>query len=356
VRVLHVINTLRIGGAEKLIVDSIPIYQTKGVKADVLMLKDSPTPFYEKLNKKSNGKVFSLTQGSLYSPFLIFKIIPYLKKYDIIHIHLFPSLYWVVLAKLVSFSKVKLIYTEHSTQNRRRTTGFKLADKFIYNFLNQIVCITDGVKENLIKHIGKEHSISVINNGIMVNEYYLPNLLKQNTESKKRFTIIQVSSFRGAKDQATLIKSLLYLPENIELVLVGSGEDIENCKELTTVLKLSNRIKFLGNRYDVPELLNASDIVVLSSNHEGFGLVIVEGMAAKKPCIAANIEGVKEIVENYGLLFEKGNSKELANIILSLYNNTNFYNYVANKCFIRAKYFDIEKMVDSYISLYMNSK
>lgn len=356
-KVLHVINSLLTGGAEKLIADSIPIYQQKKIATDVLLLKKSTTNFYSKLEKESKGELFSLSNGSVYSPLLIFKIIPFLKKYDLIHVHLFPCLYWVVIAKIISFSKVKIVYTEHSTNNRRRQNKFfKIVDKLIYKHFESIICITDGVKENLIQHIGTNYPISVINNGILLKDFNANNSDILQNNSKKDFTLIQVSSFRGAKDQTTLIKSLTYLSEEIKLILVGTGDKIDYCKNLVNELQLQNRVAFLGNRYDIPELLGASDVVILSSNHEGFGLSIVEGMAAKKPCVATDVEGIREIVSGFGLLFEKGNSQQLSEIILELYKNQDYYNKIANQCFVRAQDFDIEKMVDSYIEIYKKIK
>lgn len=353
-KVLHVINSLLTGGAEKLIVDSIPIYQSRGIVTDVLLLKKSNTDFYSKLEKKTNGKLFSLSNGSVYSPLLIFKIIPFLKHYDIVHVHLFPSSYWVVLAKLISFSKVKIVFTEHSTNNRRRQNKlFQIIDKIIYKHFENIICITQGVKVQLQQHLGGNYPISVINNGILVKDFYQNNLNSiQENKIKNNFTLIQISSFRGAKDQATVIKSLTYLNEEIKLVLVGTGEKIQYCKKLAIELNLQNRVSFLGNRYDIPNLLSNSDVVILSSNHEGFGLSIVEGMAAHKPCVASDVDGIKEIVAGFGLLFEKGNSKQLATIISELYENQDYYSKIANQCFSRAKDFDIEKMVDSYIKIY----
>lgn len=113
-KILQVINSLTTGGAEKLIIDSVPLYQNQGLTVDVLLLNNAETQFKSKLKETSNGRIEGLSIGSVYNPFLIFKIIPYLKKYDIIHLHLFPTLYWVVLAKWISFSNVKLVYTEHN--------------------------------------------------------------------------------------------------------------------------------------------------------------------------------------------------------------------------------------------------
>jgi glycosyltransferase involved in cell wall biosynthesis len=353
-RVLQVITSLYTGGAEKLIVDSVSLYQDKDIKMDVLTLNNNKTPFWKKLEQNNECELKGLTSKSIYNPFLIFKIIPYLKKYDVLHLHLFPTLYWVVIAKWISFSNVKLVYTEHSTNNRRRDKLiFMIMDKFIYKKLDIIICITEGVKENLERHLNIKKEIIVINNGIDVKRFY--NSRKNeffNFFAKEDFKLIQVSSFRKQKDQLTVIRSLKLLPEKVKLLLVGDGELIEENKRLVNELNLQTRVFFLGNRYDIPELINYSDVVILSSKNEGFGLVIVEGMASCKPVIASDIPGVKEIVKDNGLLFEKGNEIELAKLINMLIEDDEFYHKIARRCYARANDFDINKMIDRYILQY----
>ncbi len=354
-KVLHIINNLNTGGAEKLIVDSVPLYIKKGIHTDILLLQDKQTLFRKNLEKQ-NIKIKTLTKKSLYNPFLIFKIIPYLKKYDVIHAHLFPTLYWVVLAKIFSFSKTPIIYTEHSTNNKRRNNFiFKHIDRFIYSKLSKIGCISQGTFDNLSKHLGSKKKLSVINNGIVLDSFNSEEVkrkaLDYNFFTEDDFTLIQVSSFREQKDQKTLIRSLKILPSNVKLLLVGDGYLRNENEKLVKDLQLENRVNFLGNRSDIPELMNYADVVVLSSIYEGFGLVVVEGMASGKPVIASNVSGVKEIVENYGLLFEVGSEKDLAEQIKSLMNKE-IYHKVSTACEKRGKEYSIDKMIDDYIKIY----
>jgi glycosyltransferase involved in cell wall biosynthesis len=352
-RVLQVITSLATGGAEKLILDSVPLYEKRRIKVDVMVLNNKETVFSNRLKEVFSGQIIGLSSGSPYNPFLIFKIIPKLRNYDLVHFHLFPTLYWVVLAKLLSCSKVKLIYTEHSTNNRRRESlVFRVVDKIIYKKIDKIVCITGGVKKHLTNHLKIRREISVINNGIN-NELFktIFDTSCANLE-KSDFKLIQVSSFRKQKDQPTLIRSLVYLPINVKLTLVGDGPLIEENKNLVKELNLETRVEFLGIRYDIPSLMASADVAVLSSHWEGFGLAIVEGMATGKPAIASNIDGIREIVEGYGLLFNKGDEKGLANLVDALMTDVKFYQDTATACFERAKDFDIDTMVNKYIKLY----
>ncbi|MDN3723962.1 glycosyltransferase [Aequorivita sp. SDUM287046] len=354
-RILQVINSLSTGGAEKLIMESVPIYQKKGLKTDVLLLSNKKTSFWEELKLISTACIKGLTLHSIYNPFLIFRIIPYLKKYDIVHLHLFPTLYLVVLAKVLSFSNVKLIYTEHSTNNRRRSSFFwKTIDKFIYSKLAIIVTIAKEVDLNLKKHLNFPSSkFKMIHNGVDIDRFATAVAYSKDVFfSLNDFILIQVSSFRWQKDQATLIKSLKFLPLNVKLLLVGDGNLKNDCVELVKNLELEERVNFLGNRNDVPQLLITADVVVLSSKYEGLSLSNIEGMSVDKPFIGSDVPGLREIVNGYGLLFKQGDEKDLARLVRNLMNDSNFYQKTASACFDRAKNFDINTMVEEYIKLY----
>jgi glycosyltransferase involved in cell wall biosynthesis len=354
-KLLQVITSLYTGGAEKLLVDSIPLYRSKGIDMELLLLNGTRTSFF-KILEEQNIPIYTLSQGSIktvYNPLLIFRIIPYLKKYDIIHVHLFPTLYWVALAKLLMFSKVELIFTEHSTNNKRiqKTIG-RIFDRFIYAQYNFIVSISKGVDTNIKSHLSfKDDKFRIINNGINLFSFIHSKTETQGIEKIKK-TIIQVSSFQYPKDQATLIRSLPYLPENIKIVLVGDGENRLKCENLVKELNVENRVSFLGVRMDIFDLIKNSYICVLSSNWEGFGLVAVEYMAAGRPVIASDVSGLREIVAGAGLLFPAGDEKILAEQIHALLSDTDYYEKVAKACLERSKAYDINTMVDQYIKLY----
>src|SRR5690606_28837728 len=111
--------------------------------------------FRSQLEKESKGKVIFLSKRSIYNPLLIMKLGKYMKGYNIIHVHLFPALYWAVLAKILYFINVPIIYTEHSTDNkRRRSKIFKAIDRLIYRRLSFIGCISNATLDNLAKHLG----------------------------------------------------------------------------------------------------------------------------------------------------------------------------------------------------------
>jgi len=356
-KVVHIINSLATGGAEKLLLESIPIYSEKGIDMHLVLLNGTLHPFLEELKKKKACTIHSLGNGSVYNPLHIFKIIPFLKQFNCVHVHLFPSLYWVALAKLFSFSNAKLVYTEHSTSNKRRgNILLKQFDRFVYSQYSKIVAITPKVLQNIENHLRftSENKFEIISNGLDLKQI-------QNAQSYDKASffegdnvkiILQVARFYDPKDHKTLIKSMALLPENVKLLLVGDGILKAESEALVRLLHLQKRVQFLGVRTDVLALLKTSDIIVLSSKHEGLSLSCIEGMASGKPFVASDVPGLKEMVENVGLLFPFGDEKALAHAIEKLLTNPSYYDELANKCKAKSEQYDIHEMVDDYISLY----
>lgn len=352
-KILHIYNSKTRGGAESLIFASVPIMNAENIKADVLCLKTPKTLPQNKDVSLINLK--ELSKRSLYNPLWIITLIPYLKKYDVIHAHLFPTLYWIVLAKLFSLSKTPIVYTEHSTSNKRRNNFFlRLFDRFIYKRISTIICISDLVKENLESHLkGKQLNYITINNGINLKKVFAAKPYpKRDLFSKDDFILVQASSFRYPKNQKVLIESLKLLPDTIKLLLVGDGPTKETNVNLVKNLNLSDRVLFLGYRTDIFELLKMSDVAVLSSHYEGLSLGNIEGMAAGKPFIGSKVPGIIEVVENYGLLFEEDNKDELADNVLKLFNDKSYYERIASQCLERSKEYDIHIMTNKYIEVY----
>ncbi|KIO78670.1 hypothetical protein TH53_02460 [Pedobacter lusitanus] len=358
-KVLHVINSLGTGGAEKLLVETLPQYaeQDSEISVDLLLLNGTKTPFKNLLLEKFSGKIFSLGTGSVYNPLHVFGLFKYLNNYDIIHVHLFPALYFVSIAKFLTRSKTKLIFTEHSTNNRRvDSVFFRIFDRIIYKNYSLITAITPEVKHMLEDKLKLKNRIVVIYNGVnpdkIISAAGIPKSEFFKQEDSK--ILIQVSRFSVQKDQKTLIRALDLLPPDVKLLLVGEGVFQKECEKLVEELNLTNRVRFLGVRMDVPELLKTSDIVIQSSVWEGFGLAAVEGMAAGRPVIASNVPGLKEVVEGAGLLFQKGDEKALAAHVINLLDDDFFYQKVAKLCMDRADKFDLKNMVSQIINSYKN--
>lgn len=360
VKVLRVINSLGMGGAERSIAVNVPRHIKRGWNMDVLVLDGQDTFFLNEL-KKDHVKIYYIgLNNNIYNPFISFKLIKYIKKYDIIHVHLFPSFYWVALAKIISFSKIKLVFTEHSTTNRRMLKSnyfIRMIDKIIYSKYDKIIAISEGTKATLSKYLNLDNKIKVIPNGIDINQ-----LRNASTEfdcdydflKGNKKLIVQIASFSDAKDQDTTIKAIAKLPEEYGLILVGDGKRKHLCEKLARDLNVNDKVYFVGLQENIAPFISISKIVVVSSHWEGFGRAAIEGMAMRKPVLATNVVGLADIVKDVGLLFEVGDYCSLSNLIVTLCNSASLYEEIAEKCFKHSELFDVRYMIEEYENIYRN--
>ena len=352
-KILHVITSLRTGGAEKLMVDLLPRLRDLGNDVELLLFDGTRTPFYEEL-ENMRIKIHHLAiEGNVYNPLNTFRLREYLKNYDIIHTHNTACQYFVPLAKILSRAKCKLFTTEHNTFNRRRTIfGWKYIDRIIYSQYKTIISISEKATDNLIAFIGNKYKIRTIENGIDLSKFKFLSPVNINSKDK---IITMIAGFRKQKDQDTLIKAISLLPQEYRLWLVGDGERRTILEDLVTELYLGNRVKFLGIQSDIPQILENSHIVVLSSHWEGLSLSSVEGIASGRPFIASDVDGLREVVSGHGVLFPHQDAKALANEIKSLCENRNKYNEVSLACQEKAKQYDINIMAKKYNNLYYDN-
>lgn len=349
-KILQVITSLHIGGAEKLISEMSPLLREKGLEVDVLVF-DGVETYFKKSLENAGIKVYCFGQNcNVYNPIFIFKLARMMRNYDIVHTHnTAPQLFAAIGSVLCS---VVLVTTEHTTSNRRRDWKWYVPiDRWMYKQYCKVICISDQAEENLRKFHPSLNNICTIYNGVNVQKFHDAKPLK-SLQSEKT-TVVMVAGFRYQKDQDTLIRSFSHLDKNkYELWLVGDGERRSELESLIKESDLESTVKLLGIRADIPEVLQSADIVVMSSHFEGLSLSNVEGMSVGKPFIASDVDGLREVVSGYGLLFPHGDEIELASVIERLATDETFYKQVADKCWLRAQMFDIKNMVDAYNNLY----
>lgn len=358
--ILHVITSLRTGGAEHLMVDLLPRLQEREHNVSLLLFDGTRTPFYEQLEKE-RIPIFALAMGqkAMHNPLLVFRLKDFFKQhtFDVIHTHNTPC--QLLVAALAKDSKVFYITTEHNTTNKRRKWKcLRKFDKWMYDKYNSVICVSNDVKYNLEKSLAPlslGEKVSVICNGVETEKFQkaIPckSLLLQH---KGKHLIVMVAAFRPQKDQETLIKAISLLPSSCSLLLVGDGECRHECEVLAKQLGVDLRVSFTGIRTDIPEVLAAAEVVVMSSNYEGLSLSSIEGMASGKPFIASDVDGLREIVGGAGLLFPLHDEKALARLIRDCCENKTLAEEIGNRCRERAMKYDIRQMVNGYDQIYRN--
>lgn len=351
-KVLHVITYLSDGGgAEKLLEDLLPSIKQKGIEVAVAVLRDIVSNNSRVL--RNNGiEIIPIGNGErLYSPLKMIRLISVMRQYDVVHTHLTPPFLMGAFNKL--FCKSMFVHTVHSTySNMRNNALLKYIEKWAMSRYDRVICCSKKAEDTLLQFIGRETSnVCTINNGVNLSKFINATPLTSIVNAANK-NIVMVAVLREPKDHRTVIRAASILPTNYHVYFVGYGNLLEDLEKYTGDLKMSERIHFMGKRTDVHKILKAADFVVLASHFEGLSLSSIEGMAAGKPFFASNVPGLKEMVGGYGILFEDGDYKELANRILQLSNDGVKYKEVSLKCRERAMSFDMEAMSSRYIDIY----
>nr|WP_255491623.1 glycosyltransferase family 4 protein [Bacteroides sp. 224] len=342
---------MEIGGAQRLLSEILPLTMNRGLDVSVLVFFRLHNDFERKI-EDAGIEIISLDTKTKFSIKVFITLVRILNKWDIAHVHLFPALYIVSLLSFF-FPSLRLVYTEHSTHNKRRNRKkLRNVERFIYGRYKRIISISTQTQDKLLKWLNIKNENSqfvIIENGVNLTDYSF--YIGQENQEKKN--ILMVSRFSDQKDQVSLIRALEYIKTpDVYVFFAGEGPNLEKCKKMAKESDLYDRIKFLGNRSDIPKLIAESYIGVQSSIWEGFGLTAVEFMAGGKPIIASNVDGLKQVVEGAGLLFEVGDYKELACKIDILLNNKSYYKMISKRCIKRSEEYNINSMVDKYINIY----
>lgn len=263
---------------------------------------------------------------------LLYKLVNIFRqqKPDIIHVN-DPGLMGILAAHFICGKKLVLTYHTPELNIKYNWKG-RIAWRLAFARPIQFIVLSEKNKEILSKKYNfKKKYMSVINPGLK-KEKFKEIFDKQKTKNEFRispdkFVLINASRLCDQKNHRILIDAIENLTQSIQekicVLIVGEGENEHILKEMVTKKKLENIFIFTGYRTDIPKLLSASDIFVLSSYYEGFPFAIMEAMASSKPVIATDVGGVSDLVINgkTGIIIPSGNRQALADAIIYAFNN-----------------------------------
>ena len=351
-RILHVITTLLVGGAEKLMVDLLPRLRDLGNEVELVVFYGVQTQFVEQL-EEAGIKIHKFgVNSNVYHLNNLIKLRSYFDNYDIIHTH---NTACQLFAAIDSIGKKTILCTtEHNTSNRRRNIkGLKWADKWMYSRYQKIICISDQAEQNLRNYLNsRSHKITTIYNGINLKRFQEAQPNFELKPHKDKIIITMVAAFRPQKDHQTLFKAFKLLPDNYELWLVGNGEIRKEVEQMCEEEGVKERTIFWGLRKDVPTILKTSDIIVMSSHYEGLSLSNVEGMSCGRPFIASDVDGLREVVKGHGVVFPHQDYKTLAKEIRRLTEDKEYADQIIHQCQAKAAEYDISVMAEKYNEVY----
>lgn len=318
---------------------------------------------------KEDIPVIRLKVKSKHDPQHYFQLKQIIKeqKIDLIHAHVWnpASCRYAFMA---ANQNTPIIITEHDPFPLPFLKN--LIKKHFLNKVSKIITVSEN-NAKLLKKLYPNHKkkINVIHNGIDL-EWWHSQLLRFPHQERKE---IKENIFQAREDSLILItiaalherKGLKYLIEampditakypNIKLVILGEGPEENELKKLVESLKLANHIEFLGRRKETPKFLKSSDIFVLPSRREAFGMVNLEAMVTSLPVIATKVGGIPEIIENgkNGLLVEPENTSALSGAILKFIKDPELRKKIGEAGYRTVvEKFDAEKMAQEYEKIY----
>ena len=346
-RILQVINSLTLAGAERLVVDLVPCLEQRGVEVSLLLLQILNSPFEHQLRERG-VRLLRVADGGVYSPAHAFQVARAMEEHDLVHVHLFPAQLWAVLAAQVQGGRVPLLTTEHGAKNERRKPWLHPFDAWLYRRYASIACNSEATASALRQWVpGVAERLTVIPNGVDLGRFSA----RPTAGTNKQPVITFVARMESQKDHATALRALAQVPGAV-LQLVGDGPLEPELRRLAEDLGIATRVRFLGQRDDVPELLRASDIYLHSSPSEGFGLAVLEAMAAGLPIVASRDAALTALVGDAGELVPPGDAAAMASALCRLVESPAERARLAALAGERARRFSIEATADAYIAEY----
>jgi len=258
-----------------------------------------------------------------------------------------------IIANLLSGKKSKVISINRGMDIRKNIEKLHLI--FVYYLSNRVVAISEGLKNQMEKNlIPKLKKISVVYNPFALEDIRrksnIPLLEKEVSWERSRKTVIYIGRFdERQKNVILLLKAFAIVSKNFELnlLLVGDGKDRKILKEMSTQLDITEKVHFLGLKENPFSYLSMSDILVLSSNFEGFGRVLVEALACGVSVVSTDCRsGPAEILSNgkYGALVPVGDAKAMGAAIESTLKSPKSPSVLQK----RANFFSIESSVREF--------
>lgn len=267
-----------------------------------------------------------------------------------------------IIARWLANYRGQTFISEHSTimdiDSRFSVIDYlKIRISFLlYPFSSKIITVSDEIANDLVKeyHISPKKITRIYNPIDLIEISKLSGDTPNHDwfHNKDRPIIVNIGRLVPDKDHPTLIRAFALLIQRIpaRLLILGEGPERSNLIDLINKLGVSEYVELAGFQSNVFSFLKHSDLFVLSSKHEGFGLVIAEALACGTPVVSTNCKsGPAEILENgvYGCLTPVGSVIDLANAMESVILNGKRNIEGLN----RAKDFSLEKVIKQYLEL-----
>jgi glycosyltransferase involved in cell wall biosynthesis len=348
-KILHVITTINLGGAENHLFDLIVEQRKQGHDVSVAYLKGDHywRSRYQDLGVSTH--CLEITNYALL--FRSFLLTSLMKRWapDVVHAHMPPAELATRLALLGAWD-IPLVISKHNDEPFAPV--FK--NFFFLNWLarraSAIICISEAVRGYISARLRPSQQTK------LEKIYYAVNAEKfeqappaQDLQLGSAFVIGTVARLMPQKSLPTLLKAFAQFQKKeplSKLVIVGIGPLEAELKRLAEELQISKDLIWAGKRSDVPSVMKRFHVFALTSIYEGFGLVLLEAMAAGIPVVASNVSAIPEVLDQgrCGLLFKPQDENELVDCLVEMRSAEKRQSLSANGKERVRTFFSLEKM------------
>lgn len=319
-KILFVITGLGVGGAEKIVTSLADELDDRNHEVVIAYMTGEAivTP------RNKNVKLVNLNMSSIINlPIAYLKLRKLIKDLqpDVVHSHLVHA---NIMSRLIRLTTLipKLITSAHNTneEGQLRILAYRLTDKLATVSTN---VSQEAVNAFIQQKAVKKGRMLALYNSISTSEFSFSQDNRDNIRKALKIDtntqlILAVGRLNEQKDYPNLLIAFSEVTKSnpkVRLAIAGDGPLLKDLNNLTHKLGLESKVLFLGIRNDIPALMSAADIFVLSSAWEGFGLVVAEAMSCQRIVVATDCGGVKEVVGDAGFLVPPKDSQLLANTI-----------------------------------------
>lgn len=369
-KILHLIYSQQVAGAEKYLLDLLPALKKKGIDCSLIYVippadQHKFTAVVNALNEQGvNTIVISGSSKSLIKTAR--EIAARVKTHDIpyIHAHLFKADILAVLVKKLFCRNIKLLSTKHGYQESYLNTHLQslgTIDRNLYYYISKFINARIDAQVTISKAMSDLYynlrltktRIPFIHHGID-----LAAPVKDNSFRHSDQQLVVVGRVEMIKGHKYLLDALPAVKEKfpaVKLLVLGNGTEKENLQQQAKQLGIENAVTFLGFQSNPAAYVANSDVIVLPSLFEPFGLVYIEAFALQTPVVAFDVQATNEIIEHNrsGLLAPMFDSATLAAHIIQLLGDAEERKRIASNAYSRyATHFTKERMVNDTIAWY----
>tara|TARA_B100001758_G_C18416776_1_gene620763 strand:- start:6270 stop:7418 length:1149 start_codon:yes stop_codon:yes gene_type:complete len=283
---------------------------------------------------------------------------------DLLHVHYaIPHASSAINAKQILATHniyLPIVTTLHGTDITLlgKDKSFKPVIEYAINMSDAVTVVSDNLKQVTLEYLRIKKEIITIPNFIDMNLYQKKpdKNLRKNLADDKDFIITHISNFRKVKRVSDVIKIFNKVCQNnsVKLLMIGDGPERIKAEQLARQYGIYEQVRFLGKLRVIENILAISDIFILPSETESFGLVALEAMASGTAVISTNTGGLPEVNINgkTGFLSDVSDIEKMANDTIRLLSDINLLNRFKRNALEHANSFALDKILPKYKEIY----